>query len=311
MKQEKKFSAARSRILLEVTALVLVIFIASVVVIGLVNYSSTKNLIQESKERLITTQGQDMLSSFSFSNKLILKILVAEIPGLLSQVPELTQAFMEKKPIAVQDSANKLIEEYIEQDSMGVELRAVALAAIPPTLPEPMIIISSDSDLIFTDLPESVQKIIDSDKGYAIVEEGIPEWGMEGEQLVVLTEEGEALTGGMVAVYSIGVKPIHDELESINTFYSDQQKQSSTVIIIVAFIALVVLLIVMFFVLSYLIKSRITKPIDELSEAAERVLEGDLDVQVPMKENEDFANLKRAFNEMITHIRDMVTRSTE
>lgn len=311
MKKDSRSTRARSKILWQVTALVLVIFIISVVIIGLFNYRSTNTIIKESKNRLISTQGKAIRSGYTFSNKLFIEILLSEIPELTGKVSELTTAVMSKTLTPILETANQMSKEYVEQGAMGIELTAVVLPAFPPTIPEPMVIISSNEDLVFTDVPPSVQEIIDSDKGYGFLENGIPEWGLKDEQLVAVTTEGGDLTGGQIEVSSVGVKPVHDEVQSINDFYNEQKRNSSTVLIIVAFVALAVLCLVTFFVLSFLIRTRITRPIDELSDAAEKVLEGDLDVQVPMKQNEEFANLKKAFNEMIKHIREIVTRSTE
>ena len=78
-------------------------------------------------------------------------------------------------------------------------------------------------------------------------------------------------------------------------------------LIVIASFSLI-LFIVIFVVLSYLIRSRITRPIEELSEAAEKVIEGDFNVEVSVREGEEFANLKNVFNLMLKSMREFIAR---
>lgn len=80
--------------------------------------------------------------------------------------------------------------------------------------------------------------------------------------------------------------------------------------IILTAACIIVLAFITFFILSYLIRKRIAKPIDELGEAAGKVMEGDLDIEVPLRKGEDFGNLKKAFNGMISSIRDVIDGAT-
>ncbi|MBN2025707.1 MAG: HAMP domain-containing protein, partial [Actinobacteria bacterium] len=68
--------------------------------------------------------------------------------------------------------------------------------------------------------------------------------------------------------------------------------------------------IITFFVLNYLIRRRITEPIDQLAAEAEEVMEGNLDVEVEVHEGGEFQNLERAFKEMVQSIRKYIIRST-
>jgi len=65
-----------------------------------------------------------------------------------------------------------------------------------------------------------------------------------------------------------------------------------------------------FFVLSYLIRRRITEPIDELAAAAEEVVQGNLEVEVKVHEGGEFEGLERAFKEMVESFRKYIARST-
>jgi len=63
--------------------------------------------------------------------------------------------------------------------------------------------------------------------------------------------------------------------------------------------------------LIYLQGGRFTEPIDELSAAAERVMEGDLEVEITVREGEEFEGLKRVFRDMVDSIKRMIERSME
>ncbi|MBN1288086.1 MAG: HAMP domain-containing protein [Actinobacteria bacterium] len=52
---------------------------------------------------------------------------------------------------------------------------------------------------------------------------------------------------------------------------------------------------------------RITEPIDELADAAEQVIAGNLDMEVPVRRGEEFEGLKNAFNEMLRNIRKITS----
>ena len=51
--------------------------------------------------------------------------------------------------------------------------------------------------------------------------------------------------------------------------------------------------------------------LEELSEAAGRVMQGDLDVEIAVREGEDLAGLQRAFREMVESLRRLISRSVE
>jgi len=70
-----------------------------------------------------------------------------------------------------------------------------------------------------------------------------------------------------------------------------------------------VVAIISFFVLSYLIRKRITEPIDELAATAEEVMQGDLEVEAKVHEGGEFEGLERAFKEMVDSFRKYIARS--
>lgn len=309
MNANKKHATARSRIMWEVTLLVWFVFTLSAILTALFYRSSSNNLIEKSKEKLIATEANNISTSFQFSNQLTTKLAQATLPK--SNQAEMATAVLTKTPAPIQLEANKVMKDYVEQETMGIKMVNIVLPSTPPAIPEPLIIITSHQELVFNDVPESVMKIVEGGKDYGFIEKGIPEWNMDQEQLVVVTQAGEGYAQGEdQLVYAVGVKPMHEELKSIDDYYANENNKINTFLAAVIGISVTALFLITFVILNYLINSRITKPIDELSEAAEKVLEGDLDVEVPIRENEEFANLKKAFNEMIAHIRKMISRAS-
>jgi diguanylate cyclase (GGDEF)-like protein len=55
---------------------------------------------------------------------------------------------------------------------------------------------------------------------------------------------------------------------------------------------------------TFLVARRLVRPIERLSEGAQRVATGDLDVHLPVQGNDELADLTRAFNEMASRIRE-------
>ena len=100
-----------------------------------------------------------------------------------------------------------------------------------------------------------------------------------------------------------------DSIAEIEGFYDQERNRINMVLAGVIGGSILVVFLISFFILSYLIRRRITEPIDELSAAAERVMEGDLDVNITVHEGGDFQGLERAFREMVASFRKMIARS--
>jgi signal transduction histidine kinase len=67
----------------------------------------------------------------------------------------------------------------------------------------------------------------------------------------------------------------------------------------------VILIAVVFLVASYLIR-KILKPLSLLNEAVRNVGQGNLDLSIPIKSNDEFGDLALAFNQMTTELKNMI-----
>ncbi len=90
-----------------------------------------------------------------------------------------------------------------------------------------------------------------------------------------------------------------------NALFSQVQKQTQYLFMILGGALLITL------VVTYFIASSFTKPIQTLKEASLRIREGDLTVEVPVKRKDEIGQLGQAFNDMTTHLRQLVQRSQQ
>jgi nitrogen fixation/metabolism regulation signal transduction histidine kinase len=78
---------------------------------------------------------------------------------------------------------------------------------------------------------------------------------------------------------------------------------------LVIFGSIIVVILITFFVLSYMIRKRITDPVDQLAAAAEQVNEGNLDVEITVHEGGEFEGLERAFKQMVESWQKYIDKS--
>ena len=168
-------------------------------------------------------------------------------------------------------------------------------------------ILASDESLIYNwQVPQYVLEAIDNGDSHIYKEDGIPELGLQGEYLITFNEViGEGQFDGI----SISVKSMGEEVDALNAFFSDEQNKINLIMGLVLFGSIILVVLITFFILSYLIRKRITEPVDELALAAEQVNEGNLDVEIEVHEGGEFEGLERAYKEMVEGWRKIMERS--
>lgn len=105
------------------------------------------------------------------------------------------------------------------------------------------------------------------------------------------------------------VMPMQGHMDAINAFYDEKRNDLSLTLGLSVFLSVIAVIIVTFFVLNYLIRKRITEPIDLLASEAKEVMECNLDVDIKVHEGGEFQGLERAFKEMVTSIQRFIERS--
>lgn len=310
MKQQTSGGKKRSGILWRMTVIVAAIFVLSSIVSLVFYIRSTNKMVERSKAKLVKTQAQDMASTFRFVTDQISNIMIAKYEAAQIQPADLAESILSKEPLQFMIEASDILKGFEKNKMLDTDIFLAAIQPIPPYLDKSIILLSNRDDLLFKDPPESVQEILGNKSHYGIIKNGIPEWGLEGEQLVAFHTVARELAKG-AEIYAMGIRSIDDDLAEIDSFYQDEMRNVDIAMVIVLLISLIAVLAVTYFVFRYLISSRITAPIEELSSVAERVMDGDLDVEVPVKKGEEFENLKKAFNEMLRSIRNVINRSSE
>lgn len=297
----------RSKILWEITLLVLAVVIVTILSIVLVYNNFIDDLIKKSKNDLIETQVEAASAGFN-SLTGILNNAMEEKFGSVDTAADFANGILTKTPSRASIEANAIVKGIADEGIVGDGCLFVAVPAYPPFFEEPVIIVTSEDKLMFDGVPESVYSVLENGKSYGLIENGIPEWGLEGTQLIIYNKLETIYSGGMT-VYAVGIKPIQGDVDRIYETYDREKRKINFLVTIVSGCSAVLLFLITFFVLRFLIGSRITKPIDELSAAAEQVMEGDLDVEVPVREGEEFENLKKVFNEMLESLRRLFSRA--
>ncbi|MBN2167691.1 MAG: HAMP domain-containing protein [Actinobacteria bacterium] len=310
LKRPERFKKARSGILVQTTILVVILFIASS---GLSYYyfnRSLNRLIEKSKTEFLAKRVQIMGSGYDFLEQTILEIQrLSGITASLAQAGVVFIDALQKKEVSeIQKIDNRLLKSMTDNLFADMSLIVVAIYGMDPLAPKPLIILTSDEELMYKELPPHLAKLIEEgDKtDYVYLEEGLPELELEGEYLVAYT--GTSAAAG-ISYTTISFSSMHDEIAAMNDFYNKERESATLQTMLISSASIAALILITFVLLNLLLKKRITAPIDELAAAAESVLDGSLDVEVQVRRGEEFEGLKTAFNEMVVSLRNMLSKS--
>ncbi len=302
---EHKFRKARSKIIYEITMLIVVVVLISGVATFFLVRASQDRLVEKSKDKLVETEAGNISSSFNYIVAMQTPVILEKAQGV--GMAEYAAAFAQKRLTEAQEFVSDIEAEIIESGALGLE-RNLLIINRWQMITASFLFASSDQSMIYNwDVPAYISDAIDEGTPYILMEQGIPELGLEGEYLMVIKKLEDPQLGYVAGF--VGIKPMHDEIASIASFYSDEKQNLSLVLASVIGGSLIVVIILSFFVLNYLIRKRIIEPIDELSAAAEQVMEGNLDVDIEVREGEEFEGLKWAFKEMVESFRAFMAKA--
>lgn len=301
--------AARSRILREITIMLVLVMLASGLAVFFIVRASQERLIEKSVDRFLAQNAEDVFSFFLYTTQRMLPeyMELVQREGVAKiAVAVLGQQLSESQRYICDD-----LSRLAEARPMGVELHMiVVLSSMDFPVPDPIIFACNDEGLIYHwEIPEDVLESLEGGGSYVFRENGVPELGLEGEYLFV-TARIEDPEAGYVAGY-VGLKPLAGEMAAINRFYDRERRNTLLTLGMVVGISVLAVIFVSFFILNLLIRRRITRPIEQLTEAAEKVMEGELDTEIVVHEGGDFSVLERAFREMLGSIRRMFEAATK
>lgn len=303
---DKKSSSKskRSRILYLITALIIVVFVAFGLVTWFIYRGSQDRLVEKSKEKLIETEAENINSAADYIVELLLPLFEEAMGDMTSE--EFAMSVMNREVIEAQRIIAEEIDKMMEAGLLGLD--EIIYVLVPEGLiTEPLVLLASDESLIYAwEVPEYLLEAVYEGTPYIYTEEGIPELDLQGKYLTTI-EGIESEEGPDSAVYT--VKNMEEEVAALDDFFSDEQSTLNLIMGLVIFGSILLVILITFFVLSYMIRKRITDPVDELVVAAEQVNEGNLDVDIAVHEGGEFEELERAFKEMVESFRRIIDQS--
>jgi len=298
----------RSRFLFEATAYLVILFILS----GLAIFFSFTNVrnrqFNTSVDNLITDYANVVSEAFDNVTPQLLELSTMTLPPFDPQEPIL--AILEKRINEYVHFIDVWMQKIIDEGALSAN-RMFLIAMPSAFIQQAEIVMSSDESLIYNwPVPDYLQQVINDNKIYVYLPRGIPELGMNDESLVII-KKMEGMVNLSFPSAFVGVGSIHEKVAAINDFYNNQKKDSTILMVLIMLISALLLSLLSFFALRYLIRKRITKPVDELSAAAEEVMEGNLDVEIEIHKGEEFEGLKYAFKELLDAFRSVISQSVE
>ncbi len=296
----------KSRVLFQITLLLVAIFVLSCICTFFIFSGSQDRLIDKSKDKLLDQGAQSAYSVYDYLSERLMPQIREEASKY--NLVELINALLQKKVTPLQEFVNREYQEMVDKKFLGITVHMLVTVSIPGSS-EPILTACNDTSLIYNDkITPFLNMAIDKGVPYFLMREGIPELKFSEEQLVIVRGVEDPQIG--LKGYLISVKPIHEEIATIDQFYNAEKRRTDTFFILITLVTLLAIVIAAFFILSYLLYKNITRPIDELSAAAEEVIEGNLDVKIQVEEGEEFETLKRAFKEMVENWRNIMAQAT-
>jgi methyl-accepting chemotaxis protein len=306
--KDSRFRKKRSRILYEITGLIVVILIISGLVTFFLVVDSQNKLIDKSIDKVIETEASNMTSTLNYMTAAELAKDTNIITGVNTQ--QIISDMAQKKMTDVQRAANQVAKAMVDTGIFDLENISII---IPPSAfsKEAFVIVSSDESLVYEwKVPDYIVEAMKAENPYLLCKEGVPELGLEGAQLIILGAQEFAFAPGF-QFFFVSLVSMQEKIDSINAYYDQERRNVSLTLGLSVFLSIITVIIIIFFLLSYLIRKRITDPIDELATKAEEIMEGNLDVDIEVHEGGEFQGLEQAFREMAQSIRKLIFRSTE
>jgi methyl-accepting chemotaxis protein/preprotein translocase subunit SecG len=304
-KQAKsRYQKGRSRVLSRMTAFLVVLLILAAVAIFFSYRVSQNRQIRESTDTLLNNYKENVADGYEFIYRLLGELTVTQFPqaGDAGSIG----AFLDEQQATLREFLDQKLTDITDAEVLGAQ---VALAVLMPSsqVQQPVVVASSDEGLIDEwNMPDYLVQAIRDGEPYLYLPDGVPELGLTGETLI-LFNMGVAPSADFPLTF-VTFTSVHDKLAAISAFFDAQRKDAALALGLILLVDLILLSLISYLVLAYLIRKRITEPIDELAGAAEEVIGGNLDVKIKIRKGEEFERLKFAFSEMLEDFRVVLSR---
>lgn len=320
---KSKQRSGRSSIFFKVAVMVVVIFIIGASLMMVMFNSSQSRLAEKTKQRFVRSTAETLAANYFYLGNVVQRYFYDIFPQLSDpkQSGELITNYRTKKIDPIIEKINETIRLFPDEGITGINMNFQAMAPTPGIFEVPTIIMSSEDELMFQELPDELIELhelteeessayrerIDEGTTYMLVDDGPPYLGLTGKHLIV-NNDHHIEAGMRVTYWVFTIKPMDEELAEIDSFFSSERNKLLITMGIVVSISSLLAVILIMFVLQYLLRTRITRPVDELEEVAGRVMDGELDIEIPIQAGEELEGLKRAFAAMLESLRKLVDK---
>jgi HAMP domain-containing protein len=261
----------------------------------------------------VETQARDFTSAFDF----VVRELSKKYESRVNQemLLETFQAVQESRISELQQWISEEAGNLVSQGFLGAS-HLILLTMPSQWLPRAITFAADDPSLIYRwEVTDWLVEAVEEGKPFVLREEGLAELGLSGEQLLAFSPVTQTLmiagSPQSIRFAYLGVIPMGATIGEARSFFSEEKKHSLILLVSVLVATLLAVVLIVFLVLSYLIRKRITRPVEQLSAAAARVSEGDLDVSVEIHPGSDFEVLERTFRDMVESFRRYIAVSVE
>jgi HAMP domain-containing protein len=289
-----------------ITALVVLVFLIFGVMTLFIFYGSQQRVISESKDQLVQTECENAYTAGESLMPFVSQVAFEKLGNL--NVEDLIAIISGSGITDAQKQIDATLQGFIDNGLLGLQKILVLSPPIPASTEDWILVVANDDSLVGRwTVPRSLIDKINADGNYLYDEAGFPDLGIEKDGLMFIVPY-HAPQGPMG--YVVGVKSIQDSVAKIDGFVTHEKRNTTLVFSLAMIGCLLFIIIITLFILGYLIRTRITKPIDDLTATAEKVMEGDLSSDVEVHSGGDFESLEHAFKEMLATIRMILERST-
>lgn len=308
--KEARFKSRRSRVLYELTLLMAGLYILGGLAAFFIASGTFNRLAEDSTDKLIQDKAQTISSSYSFLAQAELEVLITKFGVENIDRFALYEKLLKGEKDDLDPLQDFLIEETKKMTISGLLDMEYVFMVIPPNplTPNPITFVASEPDLVFMQLPEEIASAVEQNKEWILINEGIEELGLEKEQLVTFAKI-ESPVAADVLITFVGITPMSESISEVRDFYNEEKNKKLVNYSIIASSSVVIIIALSYFVLRHLIRKRITEPIDILSEEAEELMKGNLDIDIVVHEGGEFEDLESAIKEMVESFRKYIAKS--
>ena len=178
---------SRSRVLWEITALVLVVYLIGGVAAFLISMTSYNRLARESTDKLIEEKAQTISSSYDYLAKAEMEFILANYGVENIVLPDFYANISASDKNKIDPLQEYLIQKFEEMRTGGLlGLRYIFMFIPDPITRDLIVFASNDQGLLYTEFSEPVKQAVANNDPWILLENGVPELGLEGEQLMCL-----------------------------------------------------------------------------------------------------------------------------